>query len=219
MISKVEILQRDGGIYTATPYNSITFDERLDEQLDTGSVQIITTDSNVPFDDFCSVRLTLEDAGGGVKKMDFCGFKSVEKRGVNYYIITLELVEPTRMLMGTIIEGRKVSQPIEGSGEKKKSLYEVTKNLLKTFETIQVEDGLAVPRLGLKESAKSVELLKATISPELHWEAGTLLWECLCDIGNVINAIPRLVSPGGSSLFTNLLTFDSINDITAEYEL
>lgn len=219
MISKVEILKKDGQIYEANLYNSATFDERLDEQLDTGSIQLILADDGVSFADFCAVSLTIEDEDGNRKTMPFCGFKTVEKRGEGYFVLTLELVEPTRILMGTIIEGRKVTQPIEGSGEAKKTLYDVTKSLLKTFETLPWEDGIAIPRLGLKENAKSVSLLKLTESPEFHWEAGTLLWECLVDIGNVINAIPRLVAPGGSSVVANLITFDTINDVTDEYEI
>lgn len=217
MISKAEILKKDGQIYEAKPYNSVTFDERLDEQLDTGSIQLILADEGVSFADFCAVSLTIKDEDGNRKRMPFCGFKTVEKRGEGYYILTLELVEPTRILMGTIIEGRKVTQPIEGSGEAKKTLYDVTKSLLKTFETLPWEDGIAIPRFGLQENAKSVSLLKLTESPEFHWEAGTLLWECLVDIGNVINAIPRLLHTSLKGKYT--VTFDTINDVTDEYEL
>lgn len=217
MISKVEILKKDGQIYEANLYNSVTFDERLDEQLDTGSIQLILADEGVSFADFCAVSLTIEDEDGNSKRMPFCGFKTVEKRGERYYILTLELVEPTRILMGTIVEGRKITQPIEGSGEAKKTLYDVTKSLLKTFETLPWEDGDAYPRFMLTIAPQKANPLKLTESPEFHWEAGTLLWECLCDIGNVINAIPRLLHTSLEGKYT--VTFDTINDVTDEYEI
>lgn len=192
-------------------YNSVSFDERLDEQLDTGTIQVISTEESLSFADFCPILVKVEDLDGTKKTMQFCGFKSLEKRGANYYVHTIELVEPTRLLMGIIIEGKKITQPIDGST--KKSLYRVLSSLLQTFETKEL--GFP-PRISTYVSDKVGELLRNTISPEFHWEAGTLLWECLCDIGNVINAIPRLVYAYGEM---KGIDFDLINEDKGEYEI
>ena len=63
-----------------------------------------------------------------------------------------------------------------------------------------------------------LETLFAQISPEFHWEGQTLMWEVLCDIGNVVDCIPRLTINADETAYT-VITFDKINDITAEYEL
>ena len=192
-------------------YNSASFDERRDEQLDTGTIQVISTEESLSFADFCPVLVEVEDIDGTKKTMQFCGFKSLEKRGANYYIHSIELVEPTRLLMGIIIEGKKITQPIDGSA--KKSLYTVLLRLMQTFETKELG---VEPRIKPYTSEKVNKLLRDTVSPEFHWEAGTLLWECLCDIGNVINAVPRLVYALGEM---KGIDFDLINEEEGEYEL
>lgn len=211
MITSVNIKNSTGSWVDAKLYNSATFDERLDEQLDTGSIQLITNSESVPFNDFCSIKVVITDNNGSTKTMYFCGFDTVEKRGAGYYIHTLELVEPTRLLMGIIIEGRKVTQAISSE---KKSLYRVLLGLLNTFETKEKGEQ---PKFRIAVSDKVGNLLRGTISPEFHWESGTLLWECLLDIGNVINAIPRLEADNNGD-FVNL-SFDLINEETKEYEL
>jgi hypothetical protein len=192
-------------------YNRATFDERQDEQFDTGIIQTISSNESLSFADFCPVYIEVEDIDGTKKAMQFCGFKSLEKRSANYYVHSIELVEPTRLLMGIIIEGKKITQPIDGSA--KKSLYNVLTRLLNTFET--KESGLS-PRLNIHTSEKVGALLRETISPEFHWEAGTLLWECLLDIGNVINAIPRLVYSFGE---LKGIDFDLVNEEKGEYTM
>ena len=201
-------------------YNSASFDERRDEQLDTGTIQVISTEESLSFADFCPVLVEVEDIDGTKKTMQFCGFKSLEQRGVNYYIHSIELVEPTRLLMGIIIEGRKITQPIDGSGKAKKSLLDVLDSLLNAVETLEADffDTPSPARFGLNVDGKLQTLLMDTISPEFHWEAGTLLWECLCDVGNVINAVPRLVAIGYNPIY-EWITFDLINEEEGEYEI
>jgi hypothetical protein len=191
-------------------YNDVTFDERLDEQFDTGSVQVVS-ESVEAFPDFSIARITQQD-GESEKVTYFAAFDTVEKRAKGYYIHALELVEPTRLLMGILIDGRKVTQPIEGSGQQKKTLLQVTQGLLNTFELL--ESG-AIPRIRIADSVRSA--LNAVISPEFGWETETSLWECLCDIANVINAMPRLLYKENSAQFE--LTFDMINEVTGFYEL
>jgi hypothetical protein len=315
IVSSAKIFTRNGTYYKDL-YNNVTCDERLDEQLDTGSIQIITDGNKLPFDDFCCVRLTIkDDAGSNPITMDFCGFKSAEKRGKNYTIVTIDLVEPTRILMGTMIDGCKISLPInpyalvqnklftlnsssrqdlveklsngaelsddglpvslfnstpnvgdkfialcdttEGrrvkltaevtrlgkvDGKdyfwfklldfhvadsyllrdvKPQTLYETLVHLLEVFETTEVtqdaqDTGIYYSRFVIDENIEYA--LKRVLSPEFNWEAGTLLWECLCDIGNVINAIPRLLYNNAKRV-PNIITFDMVNEVTAVYDL
>lgn len=191
-------------------YNSVEFDERLDEQLDTGRVQVIN-DTNESFPDFSMVRMTVSDGDSKPKEAYFYGVDSVEMRSVGYYIHTLELCEPTRLLMGRFIDGRKVTQPVKGE---KKTLKKVLDELLKVAKLLEVVNGKVYPEFSFVED----ELLNSTISPEFYWNAGTSLWECLCDIGNVIDCMPRLTINSAKKAF-NLIKFDRINAVTAEYEI
>ena len=91
-------------------YNSCVTDERLDEQFDSGSAQTIT-DKITPFSDYCMVKIVRTDRLS--EKVEyFIGTDTVSKRAESYYIHTLELSEPTRLLMGIMIDGRKVTQQI-----------------------------------------------------------------------------------------------------------
>lgn len=219
MITSINIKSNNGSWIIANSYNSNVFDERVDEQLDTGSIQIITNSEEVVFNDFCPVRVGITDSVGDTKEAYYCGFNTQEKRGTGYYINTLELVEPTRILMGVIIEGRKVTQPIE-SGKEKQTLYDSAEGLLLTCETLSynTKGKRYSPRFKLVDNEEIISLLRSVVSPEFHWEAGTLLWECLLDIGNVINAMPRLLFNEETEEF-DTITFDLINETPNEYEL
>lgn len=219
MITSINIKSNNGSWISANAYNSNVFDERVDEQLDTGSIQIITNSEEVVFNDFCPVRAGITDAVGDTKEAYYCGFNTQEKRGAGYYINTLELVEPTRILMGVIIEGRKVTQPIE-SGKEKQTLYDSAEGLLLTFELLSynTRGKRYPPRFKLVDNTEIVALLQSVVSPEFHWEVGTLLWECLLDIGNVINAMPRLLFNEATGEF-DTITFDLINEESKEYKL
>lgn len=225
MKADIKILQ-NGEWVAHRLYNSIDFDERLDEQFDTGSVQVIST-TETSFADYCVVRMDMTD-NLEVKSWYFCGFDSVEKRGAGYYIHNLELCEPTRLLMGILIDGRKVTQPMEGSNEAKQTLYDVLIGLLNTFELLPFgekfsrsrEKSRIITEYEYNDSTATKDLMQSIISPEFHWEAETSLWECLCDIGNVINAIPRLTYNKDNAEYPfSVLLFNMINESSGEYEL
>ena len=120
--------------------------------------------------------------------------------------------------MGILIDGVKVTQPTEeeqAQGEAKKSLYEVTERLLHTYMLNDTEQDA---EFAMPVEYEVVSLLKNTESPEFQWEAETQLWECLKDIGDVINCMPRLTFNSEHTAL-NTLTFDRINDVTEEREL
>lgn len=197
-------------------YNRVTADFRLDEQLDTGNIMIIT-DSAEPISPMSAANLELTDGDNSVYFPCYC-FDRVEVRGQGYYVHNLTLVEPTRRLMGILIDGVKVTQPTEeeqAQGEAKKSLYEVTERLLHTY---MLNDTELDAECAMPVEHEVVSLLKNTESPEFQWEAETQLWECLKDIGDVINCMPRLTFNAEHTAL-NTLTFDRINDVTEEREL
>lgn len=189
-------------------YNSAEFDERLDEQLDTGKIQVINNTSET-FNDFCRVKVVLDNS----KTFYFYGIDTVEKRGAGYYVHYLELVEPTRRLMGVFINGKKITQPLSGT---KKTLKDVCDLLCKCIDLLGAQEDIVpanTPYWGIAEN----DLLKNTISPEFHWNAGTSLWECLCDIGNVIDCMPRVTIDENGEF--SRIVFEEINATTGEYEI
>ena len=189
-------------------YNAVDLDERLDEQFDTGSIQVIN-DAEDPFPDYCAVRVRLYDDDLLTNKnLYFYGFDTVEKRGANYYVHNLELVEPTRLLMGIFICGRKVTQPIDGE---KKTLYRVCTQLLNTITLLETGTD---PELTIEDDP-----VLDTISPEFHWEEGTTLWECLCDIASVVDCIPRLTTKQATVKAFTHIVFDKINEETGVYQM
>ena len=207
MRTKLELYSTANGWELQKLYNTADFSERLDEELDTGNVQTITSSAE-PFEDCCMAHLIVQDSLGEIIEGYFCGFDTVEKRGGGYFIHSLDLCEPTRLLMGIFIDGRRITQPLEET--QKKSLYTVATELLETCETLSSDE---TPRFALDEDCEAVALMKDIISPEFYWDAGTSLWECLCDIGNVINCIPRLIVNEDKTAFS-VITFDKVNEIT-----
>ena len=198
-------------------YNVCAIDERLDEQLDSGTVQILYENSR-SFADFSMVKLISNDNITS-KEMYFYAFDTVEKRKDKYYIHTLELVEPTRLLMGVPIDGKAVTQPFEKTY--KTSLYDALRELLKVAQLLSKDETqkfyIVEQNHPLYDRSVFLAMID-TLSPEFHWEAETLLWECLCDIGNVINCIPRLV-PNKEETAFNTIIFEKINDVKGEYEI
>ena len=208
MTTKLYIKDSENWVWTELPvYNRVEFDERLDEQLDSGSVQTIT-DGDEAFEDYSLYKLVTSD--GETEKEEYLfGFDTVEKRGDKYFIHTIELVELTRILMGIPIDGMSVTQPLTGT---KSTIKDVAKGLCRYGVTY-----ISGERRKIRYEATS-DVEESTISPEFTWECGTLLWECLCDVGNVINCIPRVVL-GQNSTVPYVVKFDKVNEVTAEYEL
>lgn len=201
------------GAWTEYPVdNHVVMDCRLDEQLDTGSLQMIDSESK-PIPPMSVSELVISDGENTLSMPAYC-FDTLEVRGEDYYVHNLTLCEPARRFMGVLIDGIKVTQPREESGALKKSLYEVTERVLKTC--VLQEKGKRV--FTLTTDPNILSILKNTESPEFDWEAETLLWECLKDIGNVIGCMPRLTFNEPKTDFS-VLTFDEVNEPTGFYEL
>ena len=193
--------------------NRLILDERLDEQLDGGNTQTrAKTPSKIPTFAETIVSLTDDET---TQEMSFFAFPMAEKRAEEYYIHSLELVEPTRWLMGLTIDGLAVTQPIEGSSAPRKTLYDVLARVVRCFNT-RTEGGAV-----RFEIAKETQTLLSSIeSPEFSWEGGTLFFELLADIASVVDCQPRLLakSQGDEWLFV-VIRFDEVNDEQGEWEL
>lgn len=215
MIAELKI--KKDGVYTAVKlHNTLTFDQRLDEELDGGSAAAFNSESE-EMAEFTEALLTLTDDTGTLT-VPFYAFDDVQKRARDYYLHSFELVEPTRLLMGITIDGLKITQPIDGTA--KKTLLEVAQRVLRCYKTHLysevVQGGVAVyPSFKLDENITA--LLSSVVSPEFDWQAETLLFEVLQDIGDVINCIPRLTTDTNGDF--SVITFDKVNDTPAEYEL
>lgn len=185
--------------------NSASIDERLDDTLDGGSVQLIMSDRK-PIEPMTVGNLTISDTDSQTGQ-DFFVFDTVEKRGENYYIHNLSFCELTRLFMGIMIDGLKITQPTDETP--KKSLLSTLQRVLNCFQLCKNGEESV---FAVTEDSTVLSLLENTESPEFSWQAETLLWEVLCDIGNVINCIPRLTYP-------NIVGFDMVNKAMGETEL
>jgi hypothetical protein len=192
-------------------FNRASADFRLDEQLDSGNVVTIL-EEQIPFPPMSMGELVFQD-NNALERLPCYFFDSVEEREEKYFIHNLLLIEPTRRLMGILIDGMKVTQPIDGNT--KKTLYNIVERLLKVCSMLGEND---TPEFSLTSDDKILSLLQNTESPEFAWEAETQLWECLKDIGDVINCIPRLTFNSNKTAF-NVVTFDAVNKVTGEREL
>lgn len=64
-------------------------------------------------------------------------------------------------------------------------------------------------RFTLTDDYTVLGVLQSVVSPEFKWNTQTTLWECLLQIGAVIDAVPRLVMDGDGKY--TVVTFDFVN--------
>lgn len=204
-------IRNENGEYTPVLlYNTFTMDERLDEELDGGLAQSYMQ-SEEEIAEFAEAIVTLYD-GKTKKRIPFYAFDDVEKRANGYHRHMLELVEPTRWLMGITCDGLKITQPIDENATKK-TLYDTLERVLRCCNTKTTSE--AVGLLTIDESIKP--MLQAVVSPEFAWQAQTLLFEVLQDIADVVDCVPRVIESADGQLKT--LTLVKINDEIGEYEI
>lgn len=121
-----------------------------------------------------------------------------DQKGV--YLHEVSLTEPSKLLQGVMIDGFGVTQPEDET--KRKTLYYVVNRLL----AVTPFDG---QRFTLTNKASVIGVLKSVKSPEFKWNTQTTLWECLLQIGAVIDAVPRLVMDNRGKY--TVVTFDFVN--------
>ena len=91
--------------------------------------------------------------------------------------------------------------------------YDYKRTNEKTLEDV-VERLLSVspfdsPKYSLTEQSDVRPTLNSVIAPEFKWNTQTTLWECLLQIGAVIDAVPRLVMDKDGKY--TVVTFDFVN--------
>lgn len=123
------------------------------------------------------------------------------------YSHQVALTEPSKLLQGVMIDGFGVTQP-EDYGSRK-SLLEVVNRLL----AVTPFDCL---RFILTNDSNVTSALKSVVSPEFKWNTQTTLWECLLQVGAVIDAIPRLAAYGSGNYI--VVTFDFVNAYVDEVD-
>lgn len=210
---KITMLINTGNGFEEFPVlNKFIMDERLDEELDGGNTTTkAKTPSKIPA--FADTIVSLTD-GETTQTSGFFCFPTAEKRAGEYYAKTLELVEPTRWLMGLTIDGLAVTQPIKGSAEIRKNLFDTLSRVLSNYKTRAEGD-----TVNFIVSADTYALLSAVESPEFSWEGGTLLWEVLCAIADVVDCVPRLSIRVNGGTIRYVISFEEVNKETGEFEI
>lgn len=178
---------------------------RLSEEFDGGTVTYYSTsgEMNAPIDKY---ELIVSREGSALTDAyDFIGTEEVAKVKNGLYKHVVYLTEPTKLLEGVLIDGFAVSQPKTES--LRQTLYEVVTRLL---AVTPFDESIYT----LTTQSSIVGVLQAAISPEFRWNTQTTLFECLMEVGAVINAFPRLTKDGNGE-FT-VVTFDFINEYGQE---
>ena len=209
----------------------IVITQRLDRELDSGSFDFIRRDDKckdnieAPLSHYI---VTLDDGvNPNPETIDFIGTdQRTLLRGkfgdgntqdtAPLYRHSVALTELTKLLEGELIDGFAVTQPEDES--QRVSLYRVLDSLLQVTTLRRRQQDLTYYTY-----IPSSPALVYTKSPQFKWGPQTTLWECLCDIGSAIDAIPRLVvdqyegdGEGEVGYFRLCVDFDLINTQAAE---
>nr|DAW66816.1 MAG TPA: hypothetical protein [Caudoviricetes sp.] len=189
------VVFRHNGTVVSTAIVPVSYTRRLSEEFDNGTVTYYSTsgEMNAPIDKYEIIV--------SQKTYDFIGTEEVAKVKNGLYKNVVYLTEPTKLLEGVLIDGFAVSQP--KTENLRKTLYEVVTRLL---AVTPFDESIYT----LTTQAAIVGVLQATISPEFRFNTQTTLFECLMEVGAVINAFPRLTKDGNGE-FT-VVTFDFINE-------
>ena len=135
----------------------------------------------------------------------------IEYEGVStnsgIYSHQVSLTEPSKLLQGVMIDGFAVTQPEEY--EKRDTLFSVINRLLAVTPFDYVNESTPMFHPNISTTEANVLSALSVKSPEFKWNTQTTLWECLLQVGAVIDAIPRLV-PDSKGNYT-VITFDFVN--------
>lgn len=187
------------------------FIERLDRELDSGNYEYYNND------DKCRKPLRMVFISDDEGRRYFLANESVAVIRKKNLLCkhSVELIEPTKLLEGVLIDGFAVTQP--ENIDERKTLLDVIIRLLAVTPINNPRFVLKDYTTGMDDSQMTeiLKLLKNTIAPQFQWSAQTLLWECLCDIGDVIDCIPKLTFHNGKF---NAVTFVIVNKQTSVVE-
>lgn len=189
---------------TSKVQQPLTLSFRLDRELDSGNfttfVENNSTDKIIA--PLTKHQIIIADGTGNTLQGDYIGTDQramLRNKADNGNLTALfrhsvNITEATKLLEGVLIDGLGVTQPNTGT---QKNLLEVTQRLLRQTKKQQTATSVGIGTFGtgyfsLIDDTNLTELLANTESPQFRWSPQTTLWECLCDIGSVIDAIPYL---------------------------
>ena len=202
-------IYKNGEIKAIPLYNSFSFDERIDEELDGGTAQTYS-ESEESLCEYNEAFVTLADESGS-RTISFFAFDDATKRARDNYAHAIELVEPTRWLMGLTIDGLAVTQPIDETATKK-TLLDVSERVLRCYTASGNKPVFEI-------DAQTRAILSNIVSPEFMWKAQTLLFEVLQDIADVVDCIPRLTIAQVEKDLKFIVAFDKVNESAGKYSI
>lgn len=166
----------------------------LDTEMDSGSLRFMRTEARTsgvvaPLSEY-SVEIG-ENAAFSFIGTDSKALVRQENSDTAIFLHDVALVEPAKLLEGVIIDGFAVTQPADET--QRTSLLETVERLLRIaiFDT----NGTAVAIIA---TGQCYDELAQTVSPQFKWNTQTTLWECLVQVGAVLDMLPRLHIEDGS---------------------
>lgn len=203
ILAKVKIKNK-GKMQDIHVYNRYSFSERIDGILSSGTFQNISDSNSTPYRHMSSISFKLTD---GETEISTYGYSydtmSVIKKN-ELYQHDIAFVEASKALQGVQIDGMSVVQPLEKS--ERKTLYDVLLRLIRNMRLRRV--GEEAPYI---IDPAVVPMLSAVKSPQFQWESKNLFWECLRDIGSVVNSIPKLLQDENERF--RVISFLPVNDV------
>ena len=203
ILAKAKI-KNNGKMQDIHVYNRYSFSERIDGILSSGTFQNVSDSNSTPYRHMSSISFKLTD---GETEISTCGYSydtmSVIKKN-ELYQHDIAFVEASKALQGVQIDGMSVVQPLEKS--ERKTLYDVLLRLIRNMRLRMVgeeEPYIIDPAV--------VPMLSAVKSPQFQWESKNLFWECLRDIGSVVNSIPKLLQDDNDRY--RVISFLPVNDV------
>ena len=198
----------------------VTITEQLSTELDGGDLKYLITEPKTegvqaPLSQY---TVTVTDTTGATETFQFVGTDTralIAATDANngVYKHSVSLTEASKFLQGIMIDGLAVSQPEEES--ERSNLLTVVNRLL---AVTPFDNSRSAVRFTLDLTGNAYYgylMLVNTVSPQFRWNTQTTLWECLVQVGAVIDAIPRITADANGN-FTEI-AFDLIN--TYDYEV
>lgn len=217
---KVTLKDSSGTVdLSARAQATIEIDEQLDTSLDSGTIKYLTkeADSKGLNEALAGYSIITEDivTDGGIINGLKCDFVGIDSRalvrregdGQSIYSHQVSLTEPSKILQGVMIDGFAVTQPGE---YRLQTLLDVVDRLFLVTPFARVIDALQIPLwFSLTKDPVVTKALHGVESPEFKWNTQTTLWECLLQVGAVIDAVPRLVADDKGNY--TVVTFEFVN--------
>lgn len=185
---------------TASCQEPLTITERRDRELDDGDFLFceFNNTTSKAVEPYTLFRVTLNDGvntpitayfnGAGQRAMlrNKWG-NGAENSQKALFRHAVALTEKTKDTQGVLIDGFAVTQDVNESV----TLKDVADRLFAVTPVKAVGDTVT-EQYSLTDDERVLSVLRNTKAPEYKWNCQSTLWECLCDIGDTIGAIPRV---------------------------